>query len=415
MQRRVVVTGIGVLSCVGNDKETFWNAIRQGKSGISRIEGFNTEQFSVKIAGEIKTFDPEKYGVSKKDARRMDRYLQFALAASSMAIQDSALDIGAEDLDKIGTIVGSGIGGMWTFEQQHSILIEQGPARISPFFIPMMISNMASGHIAIKYGFKGPNYSVISACATGCHSIADSYHIIKRGDADVMATGGAEAAISPAACAGFANMKATTSSFNDAPEQASRPFDAKRSGFVMSEGCGILILEEMERAKARGAHIYGEIVGCGMTADANHITNPSPGGEGGAAAMKMAIKNAGIVPEDIDYINAHGTSTPAGDKAEILGIKSVFGKYAYEIPVSSSKSIFGHNLGAAGALESAVCLLALEKGIVPPTINYEYPDPECDLNFVPNVAIKKDIKYAANNSFGFGGQNAVIIFKKYEE
>lgn len=414
MERRVVVTGISVLSCVGNDIDTFWKAVTDGKSGISHVESFDTEKYSVKIGGEVKDFVPENYGISKKDARRMDRFVQFASAGSYMAIQDSGIDFEKEDPYRTGVVIGSGIGGMHTFESQHASLIENGPDRVSPFFIPMMISNMASGNVAIRFGLKGPNYSIVSACATGCHSIADSYHIIKRGDADVMITGGSESTVTTMAVAGFENMKATASSFNDCPEKASRPFDLNRAGFVMSEGCGILILEELSHAKARNAKIYGEVVGCGMTADAYHITSTSPDGAGGAAAMKMAIKNAGISPDDIDYINAHGTSTPVGDKAETLGIKSVFGERAYDILVSSSKSVFGHNLGAAGALESIVCLLALKHGIVPPTANYETPDPECDLNYVPNVAVKKDIKYAINNSFGFGGQNAVLIFKKYE-
>ncbi len=414
MERRVVVTGLGVLSCVGNDVETFWNSVVEGKSGISLIKSFDTENFSVKIGGEVRNFNPEDYGISRKETKRMDKFLQYASSASYMALNDSALDLSAEDSYRIGVIIGSGIGGMGTFESQHTALLEQGPSRVSPFFIPMMISNMASGSVSIRFGLKGPNYSIVSACATGCHSIAESYYTIRRGDADVMVTGGTEASVTPIAVAGFANMKATASNFNDCPEKASRPFDLNRSGFVMSEGCGILILEEYGHAVARGAKIYGEIVGCGMTADAYHITCTAPDGSGAAAAMRMAIGHAGITTADVDYINAHGTSTPVGDKAETAGIKSVFGDRAYDLLVSSSKSVFGHNLGAAGALESIVCLLALRDGIVPPTANYETPDPECDLNYVPNVAVKRDIRYAVNNSFGFGGQNAVLVFKKYE-
>lgn len=413
MERRVVVTGIGTLSCVGKDKDTFWDSMVNGKSGIDLVTAFDTEKFTVKIGGEVKNFNPEEYDISKKDVRRLDRYLQFAIAGAKMAHDDAGLELSPEMQLRTGVCVGSGIGGMWTLENQHTVLLEQGPSRVSPFFIPMMIANMAAGHVSLRYGLKGPNFGIISACATGNHCIGEAFHIIKRGDADMMFAGGTESAISPIAFAGFANMHAT-SPRNDEPQKACRPFDAQRNGFVMAEGCGIFIMEELEQAKARGARIYAEVVGYGLSADAHHITNPEPGGQGAARAMKMALSHAGISPDAIDYINAHGTSTPAGDIGETLAIKSVFGERAYDIPISSSKSIMGHALGAAGALEAAATVMALQTGIIPPTINYEYPDPECDLNYVPNVAIEKDIKYAMSDSFGFGGQNAVTIFKKYE-
>lgn len=411
--RRVVVTGIGVISCIGTNVDTFWNSVYEGRSGIDLISGFDTTDFSVKIAGEVKEFAPEQYDISKKEIKRLDRYNQFALAAAKEAFENSGLQLSDEDKEKTGVCVSSGIGGMWTFETQHKALLERGPSRVSPFFIPMMISNMSSGHVSLKYGLQGPNMTIVTACSTGNHSIGESYEIIKRGDADIMFAGGTEAAISPVAVAGFANMNAT-SKRNDEPKRASRPFDADRNGFVMAEGCGVVILEELEHAKARGAKIYAEIVGFGMSADAHHITNPCPNGEGAARAMTRALQNAGISPDSIDYLNAHGTSTPLGDKGETLAIKSVFGEKAKDLNISSTKSVMGHALGAAGALESIVCVKAIETGIVPPTINYETPDPECDLNYTPNVAVKKELKYVMNNNFGFGGQNSVTIYKKYE-
>ncbi len=411
--RRVVVTGIGVLSCVGKDIDTFWDSVVNGKSGIDRITQFDTTDFTVKIAGEVKDFEPEIYGMNKKDVKRIDRYNQFAIAASQKAYEDSGLSVTDENAEKIGVCVSSGIGGMWTFENQHRVLIEQGPSRVSPFFIPMMIANMCAGHVSLRLGLKGPNFTVVTACATGNHSIGEAYHVIKRGDADVMFAGGTEAAVSPVSVSGFANMNATSDN-NEDPQKASRPFEASRNGFVMAEGCGVLILEELEHAKARGAHIYAEIVGFGMTADSYHITNPSPGGEGAARAMKMALEKAELEPASIDYLNAHGTSTPSGDKGETDAIKSVFGDHAYKMAISSTKSVMGHALGAAGALESIVCILALRDNIVPPTINYDTPDPECDLNYTPNTAVKRELTYAMNNNFGFGGQNAVVIYRKFQ-
>ncbi|MDQ7826468.1 MAG: beta-ketoacyl-ACP synthase II [Candidatus Eremiobacteraeota bacterium] len=412
MEKRVVITGIGLLSCVGNSLPAFWDAIVNGKSGIDIIKSFDVTNFDVRIGGEVRDFSPEEH-ISRKDLRKMDRYLQFAVLAAKYAIDDSKLIIDDGNREDIGVCIGSGIGGMHTLEEQHSILLDKGPDKVSPFFIPMLISNMASGHVGIRHGIKGPNLSIVTACATAAHSIGESWHIIKRGDANAMIVGGSEATISKLAFAGFANMKAT-STRNDEPAKASRPFDAKRNGFVMAEGAGVFVLEEYEHARARGAHIYAELVGFGMTADAHHITNPEPEGNGAARAIKMALRKAGVKPEEIGYINAHGTSTPAGDRGETMAIKSVFGDHARKVAISSSKSVMGHALGAAGALESVVCIQALRTGILPPTINYEFPDPDCDLDYVPNVAVKREISYAVNNSFGFGGQNSVLIYKKYD-
>jgi 3-oxoacyl-[acyl-carrier-protein] synthase II len=413
MEKRVVITGIGVLSCIGNDLETYWSALVDGKSGIDLVTTFDTTGFDVRIGGEVKNFNPEEF-IHKKDVRKMDRFLHFAVAAAKLALDDSKLEVTPENAEQIGVNIGSGIGGMMTLEEQHKVLLERGPGKVSPFFIPMLISNMASGNVSIRFGLKGPNFCMVTACATGGHCIGEAGHVIARGEAKVMLAGGTEAAMTPLSFAGFGNMKAT-STRNDEPQKASRPFDAKRNGFVMSEGAGVLVLEEYEHALARGAHIYAELCGLGMTADAFHITNPEPEGNGATRAMRLAIKNSGITEKDIDYVNAHGTSTPAGDRGETIAIKNVFGERAHQLLVSSSKSMMGHALGAAGALESIVCILALERGIVPPTINYEFPDPDCDLNYVPNIAVKKDIRYAINNSFGFGGVNAVLIFKKYEK
>jgi 3-oxoacyl-[acyl-carrier-protein] synthase II len=412
MEKRVAITGIGVISCIGNDKETYWDALVNGKSGVELVTQFDTSNHDVKIGGEVKNFNAEEF-LHKKDIRKMDRFLHFAVAAAKYAIDDSGLTIDERNAEDVGVAIGSGIGGMKTLEEQHIVLLERGANKVSPFFIPMMIGNMASGHVAIRHGAKGPNFSIVTACATGAHCIGEACHVITRGDAKVMIAGGTESTITPLAFSGFANMKAT-SDRNDEPHKASRPFDLKRDGFVMAEGSGVFVLEELEYAKARGARIYAEVVGFGMTADAHHITNPEPEGNGAARAMKMAIRKAGITPDVIGYINAHGTSTPAGDRGETLAIKSVFGEGARNLLISSSKSVMGHALGAAGALESIVCVLAMERGIAPPTINYEFPDPDCDLNYVPNIAVKRDIKYAINNSFGFGGQNAVLIYKKYE-
>lgn len=412
MEQRVVVTGMGVVSSLGNDVKELWNNLLAGKSGVSYIEAFDTTDYPTKIAAEVKNFNPEDFGVDKKEARRMDRFVQFALVAALNAIKDSKLQIGENaEADRVGVSVGSGIGGLGTWEDQHTILMEKGPRRVSPFFIPMMIANMASGQISIVTGAKGPNTTTVTACATGTHSIGDSFKIIQRGDADVMVCGGAEATIRPIAMAGFSNMRAM-STRNDEPEKASRPFDVDRDGFVMGEGAGVLVLESLEHALKRGAHIYAEVIGYGMSGDAHHMTEPDP--EGAARCMQRAIKDAGIEPQAIEYINAHGTSTPVGDKSETSAIKSTFGEHAYKLAVSSTKSMTGHMLGAAGGVEAVILGLALENGMLPPTINLDNQDPELDLDYVPNVPRKADIKVALSNSFGFGGHNATVIMRKYE-
>ncbi|CAM3716852.1 beta-ketoacyl-ACP synthase II [Cohnella lubricantis] len=412
MKQRVVVTGMGVVSSLGNDVQAFWNNLLAGKSGVSYIEAFDTADYPTKIAAEVKNFNPEEFGIDKKEARRMDRFVQFALAASLNAMKDSKLQIGENvEADRVGVSVGSGIGGLGTWEDQHTILMEKGPRRVSPFFIPMMIANMASGQISISTGAKGPNTTTVTACATGTHSIGDSYKIIQRGDADVMICGGAEATIRPIAVAGFCNMRAM-STRNEEPEKASRPFDVDRDGFVMGEGSGVLVLESLEHAQARGAHIYAEVIGYGMSGDAHHMTEPDP--EGAARCMQRAIKDAGVEPQAIEYINAHGTSTPVGDKSETTAIKATFGDHAYKLAVSSTKSMTGHMLGAAGGVEAVILGLALENGILPPTINLDNQDPELDLDYVPNTARKAGIKVALSNSFGFGGHNATVIMRKYE-
>ncbi len=413
MKRRVVVTGIGVISPVGNDIDTFWDSIINGKSGVDYITQFDTRDYSVKIAAEVKNFHPEDF-IEKKEIRRMDSFTHFAIAATQLAIKDANLTIDSSIAERVGVYIGSGIGGLQTIEAQHKVLLEKGPKRVSPFFIPMLISNMASGQVSIMTGAKGPNYAPISACATGTHAIGDSFLMIERGDADVMITGGAEASITPLAVAGFSSMRAL-STRNDEPKKASRPFDKDRDGFVIGEGSGVLILESLEFAQKRNAKIYAEVVGYGASGDAYHLTSPAPGGEGASRSMEMAMKRANINPEDVDYINAHGTSTEMNDKFETMAIKTTFGKNAENIAVSSTKGVTGHLLGAAGAVEGIVLALSLKNGIIPPTINYETKDPECDLDYVPNVYRKKDINLALSNSLGFGGHNATIIFKKYKE
>ena len=414
MERRVVITGIGVITPIGNNVPEYWEALSQGKSGIEKTTLFDVSQFTSQIAGEVKGFEPEKY-IDKKEARRMDRFAQFAMAATSEAIQDSKLDLSQEDTKRIGVLLGSGIGGLGTIEKEHKVLLAKGPRRVSPFLIPMLIIDMASGLVSIKYGLKGPNSAVVTACASSAHAIGDAFKIIQRGDAEAMVTGGAEGAITPLGLAGFCSMKAL-STRNDDPHKASRPFDKERDGFVMAEGAGIVILESLEHAKARGAKVYAEMVGYGMSGDAYHMTAPAPEGEGAANAMQAALDNARMKPEEVDYINAHGTSTLLNDKYETIAIKKVFGEYSKEIPVSSTKSMTGHLLGAAGGVELITCLLAMEKGVIPPTMNYEYPDPDCQgLDFVPNQARKKEVKVAMSNSFGFGGHNAVLIIKKLEK
>ncbi len=415
MKRRVVVTGIGVVSPVGLNINEFWSALTEGKSGVDNITYFDTTEFDTKFAAELKGFDPTNY-MDRKLAQRADPFTQYALAATEEAIKDSGLNIEKVDLEKAGVVYGSGIGGMWTYHNQQINLYKRdgNPDRISPFFIPMLIADIAAGRISMKYGFKGPNYATISACTTSAHSIADSVMLIERGDADVMITGGAEAVICPMGVGGFNSMKAL-STRNDAPQKASRPFEKNRDGFVMGEGGATLILEELEHAKSRGAKIYAEITGFGLTADAFHITEPAPEGEGVGRAIAIAIKNSNLTVNDIDVINAHGTSTYYNDKNETLAIKNVFKERAMEIPVHSIKSMIGHLLGAAGAIEAIASVLTIRDGIIPPTINYEEKDPECDLNYVVNTALKKDVKTVLSENSGFGGHNTAILFKKFED
>ncbi len=412
MRRRVAITGLGVISPVGIGKDIFWENIKKGKSGISLISKFSADDFPTKIAGEVKDFNPEDF-IDKREARRLDRFSQFAIAATRLALEDSGWSPTEEEKENTAVIVTSGIGGFETLENQFRSLFEKGPNKVSPFLIPMVIINIAAGNISIFFGFKGPNYSPVSACASSAHAIGIGYRLVSTGEADFAIVGGSEASITPMGIASFCALQAL-STRNDEPEKASRPFDAKRDGFVMGEGAGILILEELEHAINRGARIYAEIVGFGASDDAYHITAPDPEGNGAVLSMKRAIKDAGINPEDINYINAHGTSTKLNDKIETLAIKKVFGEYAYKIPVSSTKSMIGHLLGAAASVESIATVLSVYEGIIHPTINYEEKDPECDLDYVPNVARKWDVKYALKNSFGFGGQNATLIFKKYE-
>jgi 3-oxoacyl-[acyl-carrier-protein] synthase II len=414
VKRRVVVTGLGVVSPVGNDVPTFWNSLIEGKSGIRRIDRFDPSDYPCQIAGIVRDFNPEDY-IDKKEVRRMDRFAHYAVAASLQAVRDAGLEITEENAENVGVYIGSGIGGIETLVEQTLILHERGPRRVSPFMIPMMIGDMASGQVSILLGAKGPNSSPISACATGTNSIGDAFKIIERGHANVMICGGAEAPILPIALAGFSAAKALSTSYNDTPEKASRPFDANRDGFVMGEGAGILVLEELEHAKKRNAKIYAEIIGYGMSGDAYHITAPDPEGEGQARAMRMALRDAGLNPEDVDYINAHGTSTPMNEKFETMSVKKAFGEHAYKLAISSTKSMTGHLLGAAGGIEAIATVKTIECGVIPPTINYETPDPDCDLDYVPNVARKAEVRVAMSNSFGFGGHNASIIFRKYTE
>ncbi|MBB3109358.1 3-oxoacyl-[acyl-carrier-protein] synthase II [Paenibacillus phyllosphaerae] len=412
MKQRVVVTGMGVMTALGSELQQFWGNLMEGKSGVSHIEAFDVSEYPTQIAAEVKNFNPEDYGIDKKEARRMDRFVQFAVVASQAAIKDANLVIGEQvDAERVGVMIGSGIGGLGTWEDQHNILLEKGPKRVSPFFIPMMIANMASGQVSMATGAKGPNSTAVTACATGTHSIGDSYKMIQRGDADVMICGGAEATIRPTGLAGFCSMRAM-STRNDEPHKASRPFDTGRDGFVMGEGSGVLVLESLEHAQKRGAQIYAEVIGYGMSGDAHHMTEPDP--DGAARCMIRALKDSGLEPSEIDYINAHGTSTPVGDKSETTAIKKAFGEHAYKLAVSSTKSMTGHLLGAAGGVEAVILGLTLRNGMIPPTINLENQDPECDLDYVPNKPRQADVRIALSNSFGFGGHNATIILKKYE-
>ncbi|PTM59098.1 beta-ketoacyl-ACP synthase II [Desmospora activa] len=413
MAKRVVITGLGVISPIGNDIPTFWKNLINGKSGVGPITQFDSEAFSTRIAAEVKDFDPLDH-FDRKEVRRMDRFVQFAVVASKQALDNADLDIEGMDADRIGVYVGSGIGGLKTWEEQHRNLLERGPKKVSPFFIPMMIANMAAGQVSIATGAKGPNSAAISACATGTHSIGDAAKIIQRGDADVMIAGGAEATITPMAFAGFCSAKAM-STRNDEPEKASRPFAKDRDGFVMGEGSGIVILESEEHARARGANIIAEVAGYGMSGDAFHLTSPAPEGEGAARSMKRALADAGLQPQAIGYINAHGTSTEFNDKFETMAIKTVFGEHAEQLAISSTKSMTGHLLGASGGVEAIATALALKEGILPPTINQDNPDPECDLDYVPNEARRVSVKAALSNSFGFGGHNATIVLKAFNE
>ncbi|NLT95768.1 MAG: beta-ketoacyl-ACP synthase II [Clostridia bacterium] len=410
-EKRVVITGLGIISPVGTGIEKFWSNLLEGKSGIGPITRFDASQLPTRIAGEVKDFNPEDF-LDKKEIRRMDLFTQYAVAAAKMAVEDSQLELTMVDLNRVGVILGSGIGGIETMEEQCKVLYNKGPNRTSPFMVPMMIVNMAAGQISIYFGAKGPNITVVSACASGTNAVGDAFKLIQRGDADIVITGGTEASITPLSFAGFCSMKAL-STRNDEPTKASRPFDKDRDGFVMGEGAAILILETLEHALKRGAKIYAEVLGYGSTADAHHITAPSPDGEGAARAMRAALNDAGLEPENIDYINAHGTSTELNDKFETMAIKQVFGEAAYKVAISSTKSMTGHLLGAAGALELMVCALTIRDGVIPPTINYENPDPECDLDYVPNVKREKEVFYTLSNSLGFGGHNATVILGKY--
>lgn len=412
MKKRVVITGLGCVTPVGTGKDDFWGNIKSGVSGIDKITRFDYTNYQTQIAGEVKDFTPEDY-ISKKELKKMDRFTQFAMVASKLAVADSELDLNNIDGNRMGTVIGTGIGGVETIEAQHKNLLEKGNRRVSPFFIPMMIGNMAAGQVAIEFGAKGPSTNICTACASGTNSVGDAFKIIQRGDADIMIAGGTEAAVAEFAVAGFCNMKAMSTN-NDNPQKASRPFDKDRDGFVMGEGCGILILEELESAIKRNAKIYAEIVGYGMTSDAYHITTPAENGEGAARAMQMAINDAGIEPEKIDYINAHGTSTYYNDLYETMAIKSVFGENAKNVSISSTKSMTGHLLGASGAIEAIVCALAIKDNFVPPTINLENPGEGMDLDYTPNKGKERTINYALSNSLGFGGHNATIVLKKYE-
>ncbi|HXU37986.1 MAG TPA: beta-ketoacyl-ACP synthase II [Blastocatellia bacterium] len=412
MNRRVVITGMGLICGSGNTKEEVWSNLLAGRSGVGPVTRFDISAFPVRIASEVKGFDPLKF-IEKKEVKKMDPFIHYAVAASQEAMDDSGLRVTDENSTRFGTYIGSGIGGFGVIEREHEKYLKGGPGKISPFFIPAAIVNLAAGQVSIRFGLKGPNSATCTACSTGAHAVGDSFKIIQRGDADAMVCGGAEAAITPMGVGGFAAMRAL-STRNEDPEHASRPFDADRDGFVIGEGAGVLVLEELGHALARGAKIYAEMAGYGMSSDAFHITQPSENGDGAVRVMTNAIKDAGVEPQDIDYINAHGTSTFYNDKLETMAIKRVFGDSAYAIPVSSTKSMMGHLLGAAGGVEAGIIALALRDQIVPPTANYEKPDPECDLDYVPNVSRRRPMRYALSNSFGFGGTNAAVLMKRYD-
>ncbi|MDA8169874.1 MAG: beta-ketoacyl-ACP synthase II [Nitrospiraceae bacterium] len=412
MKRRVVVTGLGLITPLGIGLEPTWKGLLEGRSGIRGITQFDAALFPTRIAGEVEGFVPEDF-IEPKEVKKMDRFIQFALAAGGMALADSGLKIDGSNAERVGVVVGAGMGGLHTIEHYHKAYMEKGPRRISPFFIPMLIINLASGHISIRHGAKGPNSAAVTACATGSHSIGEAYRIIQYGDADAMIAGGTEACITPLGVGGFNAMKAL-STRNGEPHRASRPFDSGRDGFIMGEGSGVLVLEELGFAQRRGARIYAELIGFGMSSDAYHITSPAPGGEGAARCMASALRDAGVSPHEVDYINAHGTSTKQGDELETAAIKKVFGDHAHKVAVSSTKSMTGHLLGAAGGVEAAVSVLSIMHSIVPPTINLDDPDPECDLDYVPHKAREMTVKCALSNSFGFGGTNACLLFRKFE-
>ncbi|HSN58296.1 MAG TPA: beta-ketoacyl-ACP synthase II [Clostridiaceae bacterium] len=411
MSRRVVITGLGAVTPCGNDVDTFWNNIKAGVSGIGFITKFDTSDFKVKIAAEVKGFDPLQY-MDRKEAKRMDVFSQFAIAAATEAVEDAKLDIEAIDNNRFGVIIGSGIGGIDTIEKEQTKFLQRGPGKVQPLFIPMIISNMAAGNVAIKFQARGICTTVVTACATGTNAIGEAYRMIQYGTADLMLAGGTETSITPLSIAGFTNL--TVLSKSEDPKRASIPFDAERDGFVMGEGAGVLLLESLEHAQKRGAKIYAEMVGYGSTCDAYHMTSPSPDGEGAARAMDLAVKEAGITPDAVSYINAHGTSTPLNDKYETIAIKTVFGE-STKVPVSSTKSMTGHLLGAAGAIEGIISVKALQEGFIPPTVGYSVADPDCDLDIVPNVGRKADLEYVLSDSLGFGGHNAVILMKKWSE
>jgi len=412
-RRRVVVTGLGLITPLGIGVGPTWKALCEGQSGIGRITRFDPTGYPSQIAGEVKGFDPAAF-IEKKEIKKMDTFIQFAVGASQMAVDDAGLKVAPEESDRVGVYIGAGIGGLPAIEHYHKILLEKGPDRITPFFIPMVIINLASGQVAIRIGARGPNSCAVTACATGNHCIGDAFRIIQRGEADAMLAGGTEGVVTPLGISAFASMRAL-STRNEEPTRASRPFDRDRDGFVMGEGAGVMMLEALDSAQARGARIYAEIVGYGMGSDAYHVTTPDPKGEGASRCMKMALRDAGVKPEEVDYINAHGTSTPYNDKFETLAIKNVFGEHAYKLAVSSTKSMVGHLLGAAGGVEGVTTVLSIKHGIITPTINYENQDPECDLDYVPNEARRTPIRLALSNSFGFGGTNASVLFKRYTE
>ncbi|MFA5063586.1 MAG: beta-ketoacyl-ACP synthase II [Candidatus Omnitrophota bacterium] len=412
-ENRVVVTGLGIISPVGNDVSIFWKSIKEGKSGVGPMISFDPANFDSRIAGEVKGFDPAMAGLDFKETRRTAKFVQYALAAAKQAVTSSGLDLDKTNKERCGVLIGSGIGSLYTIEEEHKVYLTKGPSRLSPFLIPMLIVNEASGLVGIKFGFKGPNSCVATACASGSHAIGDAFRIIARGDADVMITGGTESCIVATAVGGFCALKALSKRNND-PQKASRPFDKERDGFVMAEGCGLVVLESLEHARKRGADIIAEIVGFGMTCDAYHITAPDPAGEGSGRAMQLALTDAKLNPEDVGYINAHGTSTKLNDKIETQAMKMAFGAHVKKVMVSSTKSMIGHSLGAAGGVEFVVCCMTLKEGVVHATINYEHPDPDCDLDYVPNTSRKADIKVCMSNSLGFGGHNASLIVKKFE-